>query len=163
MGIVENDANGVPLPGPETAYAVPEIDAIDTPRSLKRTTMHCERHRIALAKRNYLGPRLHTRPLLGEHEFASGEISLRLREQDRHLYRENVLTVEILMQAVEVPLSIVEKQRRWFLLPRIVTSLDELVVAFRVANVDPHGGIPTIRDRREAGIERGAKTLNEFG
>ena len=80
---------------------MPEIDAIDAPRSLNRTMMDCEGHRVALTKRNHLGARLHTRPLLGEHEFAPGKISLRLREQDRHLYGKDVFTVEILMQAVE--------------------------------------------------------------
>ena len=146
------------LPRPDAAYSMAEIDPIGAPRSLNRTMMHCERHRVALAKRNHLWPRLHTGPLLGEHEFTSGEISLRLREQDRHLDRKDVLTVKILMQAVEVALSILEEQRRRPLLPRIVATLVELVMALRVANIDSHGGIPTVRDRRKPRIERGAKT-----
>jgi hypothetical protein len=160
---VEDDAKGVPLPRPETAYAMAEIDTIGAPRSLDRTMMHCESHSVALAERDHLGPRLHTRPLLGQHEFASGEIFLGLREQDRHLYWKNVFTVEILMQAVEVTHSIPKEQGRWSLLPRVMTLLYEVLVALRVANVDPHGGIPTIRDRRKPSIERGAKTLNKFG
>jgi hypothetical protein len=124
--------------------------------------MDCEGHRVALTKRNHLGARLHTRPLLGEHEFAPGKISLRLREQDRHLYGKDVFTVEILMQAVEVPLPILEEQRRRPLLSRVVTTLYELLMSLRVANIDPHSGIPTIRDGSKPRIERGAKTLDQF-
>ena len=138
-------------------------DAIRSPRSSNRAVVHRERHRVPLAQRNHLRPRLHTRPLLGEYEFAAGEISLRFRKQDRDLYREDVLSIKILMQAVEVALAIVEEQRRRPLLPRIVASPEKILVIFRVADLDPHGAVPAIRDRRKPPVERYAETLNQVG
>jgi hypothetical protein len=72
--------------------------------------IHRERHRVTLAKRNHLWPRLHARPLFGEHEFAPCEISLWFREQDRYLYWKDVLSVEILMQAIVVAFGVLEEQ-----------------------------------------------------
>ena len=140
-----------------------KIDAIRSPRSPNRAMVHRERHRVALTKRNHLRPRLHTRPLLGEDEFAAGEISLRFRKQDCYLYREDVLPIKILMQAIEVALAVLEEQRRRPHLPRIVAPPNKLLVIFRVADLDPHGAVPAIRDRRKPPVERCAETLNQVG
>jgi hypothetical protein len=124
--------------------------------------MHGERHRVALAERNYFWPRLHTWPLLGEHEFAACEIPLRFRQQDCHLYREDVLSVEVLMQAVEVTLAVLKEQWRGSLLSCVVASLNKLVMAVRIANFNSHSRVPAIRDRREPRVESCTKTLDEL-
>jgi hypothetical protein len=111
--------------------------------------MHRERHRVALAEGNHLWPRLHSRALLGENEFAAREIPLRFRQQDCYLEREYVLAVEILMKAVEIAFAVLTEQRRWSLLSCVVASLNKLFVAVRVANFNFHSRIPTIRDRCE--------------
>ena len=54
---------------------------------------------------------MHAGPLLREHEFAAGEISLRLGKQDRDLDRKDVLSVKILMQAVIVARAVLQEQR----------------------------------------------------
>ena len=82
-----------------------------------------ERYGVALAERNHLWPRLHTRPLLGEDELTAREISLRFRQQDCYLYREDVLPVNILVQAVEVTFAVLEEQGRRSRLSCVVTSL----------------------------------------
>lgn len=102
VGIVKDDAKRVSLSRSQTAHSVPKIDAIDPSRTLNRPVMHCERHRVSLAKWNHLWPRLHPRPLLREHELAAGEIFLWLREHDRNLDRENVFAIEILVEATEI-------------------------------------------------------------
>src|ERR1700751_1836008 len=124
--VVEDDPNRVSLPRPKAAYPVTQIDAINTPCSLNRSMMHRERHRVTLAKWNHLWPRLHARPLFGEHEFAAREIPLRFREQDCYLYREDVLAVEILMQTVIVPFAILKEQWRWPLLACVMASFDKV-------------------------------------
>src|SRR5438477_11539357 len=45
---------------------------------------------------------MHAWPLFPQHEFATREIPLRLREQEGCLNRKGVIAVEILMQAVVV-------------------------------------------------------------
>jgi hypothetical protein len=51
-----------------------QIDTIEAARPLHGAMMHGKRHRIALPERHHLGPRLHSRPLLGQHELAAFEI-----------------------------------------------------------------------------------------
>ena len=86
-----------------------EINAIETARPPYRPVMHGKSHRIALRERHHFGPRLHSRPLFGQHEFAAGEIATRLRQQDRDLQREYVFAVEVLMQAVVVTGTILQQ------------------------------------------------------
>ena len=54
---------------------------------------------------------MHTGPLLCEHKFSPGEISLWLGKQDRDLDRKDVLSVKILMQAVVVARIVLQEQR----------------------------------------------------
>ena len=64
--------------------------------------MNCEDHSIALTQWHDHGPRLHARPLFGQYEFTASEITLRFRQQNCELKRENVFAIEILMQAVVI-------------------------------------------------------------
>jgi hypothetical protein len=68
--------------------------------------MHCKCDCVPLVQRNNFWPRLHTRTSLGEHKLATRKIPLRLGQQNRDLYWEDVLAVKILMQAVEVAFAI---------------------------------------------------------
>ena len=99
---MEDDTDGIAHSGPDTADAVPEIDAIVSFGALNRPVVDREGNGIALAQRNDLGTTLHPWALLGQDELAAGEILPRLGEKDRHLDRECEVAVEILMKAVEV-------------------------------------------------------------
>lgn len=123
---------------------------------------HCERYCVALAERNHFWPRLHTRPLLGEDELTAREIPLRFRQEDCYLYRENVLPVKILVQAVEVTFAVLEKQWRRPPLPCVVASLQKLFVPMRISDFNFHSRVPAIRNRCERGEERRTKTLNKI-
>ena len=125
-----------------------QVYAIGSSRSLNRAVMHCECHSVTLAERNDFWTRLHARTLLGEHKLAAREISLWFTQQDCYLYGEDVLPVEILMQAIVVACAVPEKQWRWSLLACVVTSLEKCVVSLWVAGLNRHGGISAIRDRR---------------
>ena len=48
------------------------------------------------------GERLPARALFRQHELAAGEVPRRCRQQHRHLQREDVLAIEILVQAVVI-------------------------------------------------------------
>ncbi len=67
-----------------------------------RTMPDRKDHPLPLRERYDLGPRLHPRPLLGQNEFTPSEISPRPGKKKRDLEREDVLAVEILMQAIEI-------------------------------------------------------------
>src|SRR5207249_4289836 len=105
--------------------SVPEIDAIGPARAVHRTVVHRDHPGIAPPQRHHLGPRLHAWALLGQHEFAAGEILFRLRQQNRHLQREDMLAVEILVESVVVARGVLQQERRWPRLPRLVAARDE--------------------------------------
>ena len=109
---MEDHAHRVAMARSDPADAVTHINAIEAARPLHRPDMHGKGHGIALAKRRHFSPRLHARSLFGQHEFATGEIFVRLRQQDHHLQREDVLTVQILVQAIVIALGVAKQQRR---------------------------------------------------
>ena len=100
------------MAGADLADAMAQINAVEAARPLYRPVMHSKCHRIALLQRHHFGPRLHARPLLGEHELAAVKIAAGLRQQYRDLQREYVLAIEILMQAIVVAGAILQQQRR---------------------------------------------------
>jgi len=70
-----------------------QINPIESARPLHRPVMHSKSHGIALVQRYHFGPRLHAWPLLGQHEFAAGEVLARLRQQDCDLQWENMFAI----------------------------------------------------------------------
>jgi hypothetical protein len=78
-------------------HAVLHLDAVDTPRACHWPMMNRKDNAVALAQRHYFDPRLHARPLLGQHELSSREIAAGLTEQERDLQREDVCSIEILV------------------------------------------------------------------
>ena len=138
-----------------------KVDAVGSSRALYGPVVNREGHGIALVKRNDLGSRLHTRPLLREHEFAPGEISLWLGKQDGDLNRKDVLSVEVLVEAVVVAGAVLQEQRGGSQLPCVVAPLDEIGVPLWISHLDSHCLVPAIRDWSELRIERRAETMND--
>jgi hypothetical protein len=64
----------VTLAGEQTANAVPNIHAIDAPRSLTRPVVHSKCGRITLEQPHDFWPRLHPGTLLSQYKFTAGEI-----------------------------------------------------------------------------------------
>ena len=102
---------------------MPQVDPIGAPRSLNRAMMHGESYAITLAERYYFRSRLHARTLFGEHKFAAGEIPFRFRKQECHLDREDMLSIKILVKAVVIARSILQKQGSGTTLPCFMASL----------------------------------------
>ena len=95
--------------------------------------MHRKDHRVTALERHHLGAALHARALLGEHEFAAGEILARFGQQDRHLQRKGERAVEVLMQAVEVARAVLQEKRCRPRLALVVAALQESGVLSRIA------------------------------
>src|ERR1700721_1817039 len=88
-----------------------------------RAVLYRQNDGVALAKRHHLRTALHTRPLLSEHELTASEIFTWLGEQNRNLDWECEITVEVLVQAIEVTRKILQNQGSGARLPRMGTSL----------------------------------------
>ena len=106
--VVKNDAYRMPHTGANAAHAVAQVHAVVALRSLYRAVMDGKGYGIALPKRHDFSTALHGRPLLGEHKLAASEILARLREEDRNLDWECEITVEVLVQAIEVTRNILQ-------------------------------------------------------
>ena len=102
---------------------------------------------VSLTKWNYLRTRLHTRPLFGEDKLTSQKVSRWLRQEKGNLYGEDVLSVQVLMQAVIISLTVLQKQGCRTKLSSLVAPLDEVGVLLGIPCFDTHGEIPTIGDR----------------
>jgi hypothetical protein len=129
---VEDDPERVPPAGPHRADAVAQVDAIYSLRAANGPVMHGKGHRVAPPQGHHGGARLHARPLLGEDELAAGEVLVRLRQQDRDLQGEDVLAIEVLMQAVEIAGTVLQQERCRVRLARIVTTLQKRPVRRRM-------------------------------
>src|SRR5215470_18683936 len=122
LRVVEDDPQRMAMAQAQAADAVAHVDAVGAARALHRPVMHGKDDALALAERDDLRARLHARPLLREDEFAAQEILARPRQQERNLQREDVLAVDVLMQAVVVAGSVLEQQWRRFPLPRLAAA-----------------------------------------
>ena len=151
------------MPRAHSADAMPMMDPIDAAQTSNRALVDRECDCIALAERNDLGPRLHPRTLLGQHELAAREIALRPREQDGGLDREYVLPVEILMEAVVVVGPVFQQERSRTQLTRRVAAREEAGVFVRKRDVEPERFVPAIGGRGESWVERRAQPGDEVG
>jgi hypothetical protein len=161
VGIVEDDAQGMSLSGAQSAHSMPEIDTIGSPRTADRAMMDCEGNRISSAKSHDFGTGLHARPLLGEDELTAGEVLLRRREQDCHLNRKDVLSVQILMETVEVAGAVLEEKRSRTQLSPVMASLDEICVFLWVTSCYPHCLVPTVRNGSKSRIQDNAQVTHK--
>ena len=68
-----------------------------------------------------------------------------------------MLAVNVLVQAIVIAWAIAQQERRRPLLTRVMATRAERFVLGGVADGDAHGGVPTVGDRGERGIETAAK------
>ena len=152
--VVENDADCMTMPRPNAADAVPQVYAIRAARTLHRPVVNRENNAVSLTERHNHRPALHSRALLRHDELSAGEVRAGVGQQNSQLEREDMLAVEVLVQAVVVADSILKEKRRRPYLTGIVTMLDEVGVLLRIARIDSHRFIPAIGDRDQMRIDR---------
>ena len=113
---------------PNAADAMAEIHAIYAPVTLHRAIMNCEHHAVSLSKGPNYGSRLHTRSLLGHYEFAAREVFVGFRQEYCKLERENMLAIEVLVQAVVIIGLVLEQKRCRSDLAGLMAPRDELAM-----------------------------------
>ena len=99
---MQDNAQRVPMPLPQSADTVAQGNPIFAACSLDRAAVHSEHHTVALGQRDHLDARLHARSLFSQHKFAAFEVFDRLRQENRNLQREDMLPVQVLMQTVVI-------------------------------------------------------------
>ena len=110
--VVKDDAQRLAVARPDPAHPVAQVDTIVAACASHGPMADRKDDAITLVERHHLDARLHARPLLRQHELATGEVSIRPREQECDLQWEDVLPVEILVEAVVVPFTVPEQERR---------------------------------------------------
>src|SRR5687767_15747813 len=106
--------------------------------------MDRKNHAVSLTEWHHLGARLPARTLFGEDELSPCEVLARHREEDSELQREDLLAIEILMQAVVVAHAVVQKERRGPGLPGIMTAGEKGGMLVGIAHVDTQCGVPAV-------------------
>ncbi len=152
----------MPAPAVYVADAMAQVDSIITSNAFDRPLMYGEHYGVALFQVDDLGARLHTRALLGEDELAPGEVLAGFRQQDRHLQREYVLAIQVLVQAVVVLRPVLQQQWSGALLTGGVAALDEIGVLLGKSRFQPHAFIPAIGQRYQLRIQRLTQLLDHF-
>ena len=163
FGVVENYTQGMTAAGSDPAYAMPQGDPITAPCALHGPLADWEYHPIATAQGHYLGARLHTWPLFRQHEFPACEIPARLRQQEGRLQGKNVFAVKILMEAIVIPLAVLQQQGCRLRLAGLVAPVEEGLVIIRIPRFNSHGRVPAIGDPGKGWIQGSAQAGDGFG
>src|SRR5215212_636617 len=72
-----------------------------------------------------------------------------------------MLAIQVLVQTVVIACAVLEDQRCWLILSRLMTALYKFGIRRRIANVNSHRLVPTISDRNQMRIKRRAKSCNQ--
>src|SRR4030095_16522830 len=108
-----------------SADAVTKGGAIVAARAPNWSMMNGKDDRVALVRSEHFDARLAARLLLREHKFAAVKIPSPLAQKEGDLKRKQNLTVQILVQAIEITRTVLQHQRRRPILACAVTLLRE--------------------------------------
>lgn len=98
----------MPLARPDGAHSVAHIHPVDTACAFDGPVMNREGDGIPLGQPDHFHPGLHSGALLGEYKLSALKVLTGTGKKSGHLNGEDVLTVEILVQAVEISSGILE-------------------------------------------------------
>src|SRR5258708_3875403 len=98
------------VPRPDAADAVAQVYTIRAALALHRPVVNCKNNAVSLTKRHHHWTALHTRALLRHDELTTGEVRVGVGQKNCQLEREDMLTVEVLVQAVVVVDSILQQK-----------------------------------------------------
>jgi hypothetical protein len=79
------------------------------------------------------------------------------------LQREDLLTIEILMQTVVIARSVVEEERRGPGLPGTMTADEKCGMLVRISHIDIQGGVPAVSHAGQGRIQRMAQFRHQIG
>lgn len=111
-GVVKNHTESIAAPKAYPAGAVTHVHTVNAALSLHRSVLHRKDRAVTPGLRDDFRSRLHAWTLLGEQELASGEVIAGSRQKKDSLHREDMLAIQILVQAVAIAPAVLQQQRR---------------------------------------------------
>src|SRR5438128_5624218 len=96
-GVVEDDAQHVPVPAVHGADPVPHLHAVVTAGAAAGSVVHREDDGLALVGAQHDRPGLLAGPLLDEHALPAGEVDVRAGEHHQELQWEGQVAVDVLV------------------------------------------------------------------
>jgi hypothetical protein len=99
--VVKDETEGAKSTSPDLAETMPEVHAIGSSRAGDGAIGDRKRNRVAFIERDHFRTRLHTRTLLGDHEFTACEIFIGLRQENGDLKREDHVSINVLVKVAE--------------------------------------------------------------
>jgi hypothetical protein len=157
---VKDDAQSAACAGADAADAVAEVDAIRAAGALNGAMAHGEGDGIAQAERDDFRAGLHAGALFGEDEFAAGEVFAWFSEEESDLDGEDVVAIDILVEAVVVAWTVLQEQRRGAELAGLVAAFEKGGVFVRELDIDVHGSVPAVRYRGEMTVKGSSEGLD---
>ena len=122
---MEDDSERSPAATAQLANAVAHCDPVSSTSTADRAMVDRKDDRFAGSKRHDQNPRLHARPLLGQHEFSALKFFW-VAQEERCLQWKGQVAVKVLVQAIIVSSTIAQEQRRRAHLPSGVAAIDEI-------------------------------------
>lgn len=110
--------------------------------------------RVALLQGQHIGLCGVACTLFGHDELATFKVLARCREQHRALQRKDFRAIEILMQAVVVPFTVAQDERRGSILPGGMAAGEIVSMVSRIVRRQAQPGTPLASDGRESSIKR---------
>ena len=159
--VVKDNSQRVAMASTDPTHPVAHLHAIIAACSRDRSVVDSEDHGIALAQGQDFGAGLHARPLFGQDEFAAVEIFARRGEQHRHLEREDMRAIKVLVEAVIIASAILEKLGRRPCLTCSMATRQKGILFVRKTRFQPHAFVPAIGDGCEVRIERHPQFLDQ--
>ena len=160
--IVEDEPEGMPHTGTDAAYPMAEVHTVAALRALHRPVMDREGYGITLPKRHDLDAALHAGPLFSQDELSTCEVYAGLREEDRGLYWECEVPIEVLVEAVEISRHVLQQKRRRACLAGVVASFEERRMVRGIPLFDSHPAVPFVCDACEMRIKRRSQAAEEI-
>src|SRR6266566_1132475 len=153
-GVVEDEAEGEPLAGPDHGHAVP--DGPDRPASRRSHWPLAGGEDQPAPLRDEGGGRagLGTWPLLAEQELAAGVVFAGVAEVDHDLQWEHELAVEVAVQRVPAALLVAEQDRGRLRLPGGMAHVQPFVQGVRPGRLAAQLAPPVTGDRQQLRVQR---------
>src|SRR5262249_24809530 len=144
------------------AHAVPETGSIEASRAAKRPVARRDNETFALREHECPTDRLCARPLLYKQQLPARKLGGWIAERNNDLKWEDNRTIDVVMEAVEVTLSIAKHKRRRPSLTLRVAECEVILQVGRIGRRYAKSFHPAPRDRCKHSIERPAKLANNL-
>src|SRR5579864_9292512 len=160
LAVVIDHAQGKANAALQSAYPMPQASPVKSAAALHWTMPRREDEGLPLLRGDDFSFGLSSRLLLHNHEFTSFVVSAWPAQKAGHLQRESNSSVHVLVEAVEIPVFVMQQQRRCPRLSMLRASLEKVGMTFGKNVRQTKGLIPFIGERSQERITMLPQLLN---